>query len=205
MAASGAPDRPCASTCNSSRSPTAGRSGPTATTRRPRTCYAVQDAIAARIAQHPGRPGRRGPPERRAARAPHQPRCLRLLAARPRVHPAGHRRSRRAKRAASSSGRSRSIPAYARAYAGMSLTHFNEWSCQAWGSGTRRSGWRTTTRSARSRSTRRTRWCRWCSAASCVYRRQLRRSGAPPRTRAAAQSQRHRRARARRPVPGIPG
>ena len=94
--------------------------------------HAVQDAIAARIARTLAvqidevRLGT-GP-----AGTARQSRGLRLLAARPRVSAARARSRRTPKRAASSSGRWRSIPTYARAYAGLSLSHFNEWSCQAW-------------------------------------------------------------------------
>ena len=96
-----------------------------------------------------------------------------------------------------------SDPAYARAYAGLSLSHFNEWSCQAWQKWdeTERLAYDYAKRAARARRQRRHRagGARPHSPVSPA----LRRGGVSRRTRAQAESERHRRARARRLVPRL--
>ncbi len=122
---------PCESMCSSSRRPTAGRSGRTATRRPPWTFTRCRTL------------------SRRASRGPSPCRSTRPGWAWPGEHPsrvsrctiagcAGSNASARARVEADAEARrffERALeidPTYARAYAGLSLSHFNEWSCQAW-------------------------------------------------------------------------
>ena len=133
--------------------------------------HAVQDAIAARIATNARRADRRGPAGRRPAGAAGQPRGVRLLA--PRVSsvfaPGPSRRTRR--RAASSSGRWRSIPPTPGPTPASRSRISTNGVVRPGRNGTRRNGSPTTTRGARCRSTRPMRWCRSCSGRILVYRR----------------------------------
>jgi len=96
-------------------------------------------------------------------------------------------------------------PDYARAYSGLSLSHFNEWSCQAWPQ------WDEKERLAHDYAQRAVALDTTDPMGAVRLgpdprlSAPIRRGGSPSRTCAAAQSQRHRCTGARRPVSGVFG